>query len=426
MVRQQPSTVSALRRSSGSLIERIIAERAVYPVFQPIVDLATEEVVAVEALARGPAGSPLEFPDALFAAAISAGLLTELDQLCFARALETALEAGPLTPALLFVNAEPAGLSRPLSADLAELIYRGLPFRIVLEFTERALTSRPAALLRLADLVHRAGNAVALDDVGADPASLAFLPLVKPEVVKLDMHLVRDPYSADTQATAAAVSAYADRSGATVLAEGVETSEDAVNAVALGARWGQGWLFGRPGPLEAMMGRHRSAPDLANRPQPHIQAAQLDTPFAIASRRHAVRTANSDMADAVVDHVVATTLDRGRGGILLCVVNEPGQPPRWLPRLTAAVDRVTYLGLLGGSALTDVGDVHAQRLDDRDSLREETTIALLTEDFSTALCMRAAGPEDSDTQGLIEFVHSRDRQVVQGIIRNIMRRFDTW
>ncbi|MEV4348552.1 EAL domain-containing protein [Actinoplanes sp. NPDC049596] len=83
--------------------------------------------------------------------------------------------------------------------------------------------------------MHAIGNGVASDDVGADPASLAFLPLIEPDVVKLDMHLVRDPYSAHTQATADAVAVYAERSGAIVLAEGMEEPEDAVNAAALGA-----------------------------------------------------------------------------------------------------------------------------------------------------------------------------------------------
>lgn len=417
-----PGTVSAQRLS---LIEQIIAERAVYPLFQPIVDLATRQVVGVEALARGPAGSALEFPDALFAAATAAGLLTELDQLCCARALETAREAGPLAPPLVFVNAEPAALRQPMSPDLAAVVYSGLPFRIVLEFTERELASRPAALLRLSDLVHAVGNSVALDDVGADPASLAFLPLIEPEVVKLDMHLVQEPYSAHTQATADAVAGYAERSGAVVLAEGVETPEHAVNAVALGARWGQGWLFGRPGPLEALLDRQYAPPTLFNVAR-DAETAPGDTPFTIASDQHPVRIAGPDMVNALIDHVITNAQDRGRQGIVLCAVDDAAQPPRWLPGLMAAADRVTYLGLLGGSALPDVDKVQTQRLDDNDPLRKETIIAVLTEDFSTALCMKAHRQDGAAEASSVQFVHSHNRQVVQTIVRNMMRRFDTW
>ena len=60
----------------------MLAAGAVRSVYQPIVDLATGEHVAVEALARGPAGSALERPDALFARARAAGRLAELDHAC--------------------------------------------------------------------------------------------------------------------------------------------------------------------------------------------------------------------------------------------------------------------------------------------------------------------------------------------------------
>jgi len=63
-------------------LDALLAARNVCPVFQPIVDLGTGEPVAFEALARGPAGSPLAMPDLLFAAARGAGRVHELDRLC--------------------------------------------------------------------------------------------------------------------------------------------------------------------------------------------------------------------------------------------------------------------------------------------------------------------------------------------------------
>lgn len=417
MALQRASSISDRRPSYSSSIEQLIAERGVRPVFQPIVDLVTGDILAVEALARGPAGSPLEFPDALFAAAIEAGLLTELDQLCCARALEVARDAGPVTPPLVFVNAEPAGLTRPMSGELQAVVYGGLPFRIVLEFTERALTSHPGELLHVADLVHRAGNAVALDDVGADPASLAFLPLVEPEVVKLDMHLLRDPYSAATHAIAGSVSAYADRTGATVLAEGVETTDDAVNALALGARWGQGWLFGRPGPLAALEGRQHGteAVRLGQSALPPSQAR--DTPFAIASRRHPVRAAGPEMTDALIDRVLGTVAVHGRGGVVVSAVNEPGGPSRWLPRLIAAGRDSTFFGVLSGRPLPGV--LTAEPLAADDPVRAETIIAVLSENVFAVLCLRAA-PHGC------ELVYSQDRQVVQTVVRDLMSRLRRW
>jgi EAL domain-containing protein (putative c-di-GMP-specific phosphodiesterase class I) len=74
-------------------LERILAQGLVRSVYQPIVDLDTGEVVAYEALARGPEGSPLERPDRLFAAAREAGRVSDLDWACRAAALRGALDA---------------------------------------------------------------------------------------------------------------------------------------------------------------------------------------------------------------------------------------------------------------------------------------------------------------------------------------------
>ena len=83
----------------------MIRDDAVQTVFQPIVDLVTGEVVAHEALARGPEG-PLQSPAALFGAARTAGLLAELDRACLTAALRAA-RARFTGPATVFVNVEP-------------------------------------------------------------------------------------------------------------------------------------------------------------------------------------------------------------------------------------------------------------------------------------------------------------------------------
>ncbi|MEV4642335.1 EAL domain-containing protein [Actinoplanes sp. NPDC049548] len=272
-------------------VGEVLAGRLVRPLFQPIVDLSTRTVVGLEALARGPAGTDLEFPDRLFGAARAAGRLGELDMLCSERALEVAV-AAPNPPPLLFVNAESGVLDQPLSPRLVELLRNGFPFRQILEFTERALPAVPGSLLRVAGIVHRWGNGLALDDVGADPMSLAFLPLVEPEVIKLDMSIVRNPDAPATRATCEVVRDQARRTGAILVAEGIETEEDFGTARELGAHWGQGWLFGRPVPIE--QAGDRFDVDAAGvlpkaRPGFHQPAG---TPFSIAAGHGPVVTAD--------------------------------------------------------------------------------------------------------------------------------------
>ncbi|GGQ70174.1 EAL domain-containing protein [Couchioplanes azureus] len=274
--------MQAIQAPATAAIADVLRDRMVTPLFQPIVDLSSRLVVGLEALARGPAGTELEFPDRLFAAAREAGLLAQLDMLCFERALECTV-AACAPPPLLFINAEPAVLDQPVSPRVIEMVGNGLPFRYILEYTERALPTSPGVLVHLAGIVHQFGNGIALDDVGVDPMSLAFLPVLEPEVIKLDMSLLRDPDTEHTRSVCTAVAAEARRTGAVVLAEGVETEDDVVTARRLGARWGQGWLFGRPAPMGQV--KHRFDPAAATQvppPRPGFHRA-CGTPFQVAA-----------------------------------------------------------------------------------------------------------------------------------------------
>ena len=114
---------------------------------------------------------------------------------------------------------------------------RGAPgeLRVVLEITERALGARPAELLRTVERVRALGWGVALDDVGAETMSLAFMPLLRPDVVKLDLRLVQERPGPAIAEIMNAVNAYAEQTGAVVLAEGIETEAHLAMARALGA-----------------------------------------------------------------------------------------------------------------------------------------------------------------------------------------------
>ena len=96
--------------SSAGSLRRLIASGSLRTVYQPIVDLDTHAPVAYEALVRGPQGSPLESPAALFGQAGAAGLVVELDRAARAAAIDGALAAGLRPPHTLFLNVEPSTL----------------------------------------------------------------------------------------------------------------------------------------------------------------------------------------------------------------------------------------------------------------------------------------------------------------------------
>jgi EAL domain-containing protein (putative c-di-GMP-specific phosphodiesterase class I) len=237
--------------SAVASIGEVIDTRAVTTVFQPIVRLdgrpgERAEIVGMEALSRGPRHTPWETPAALFAAAREAGRHAELDWVCRAGAYRSAVDHELPDGVTLFVNAEPATFGTPCPPDLAEtLLAAQLRLRVVTDLPERSIADDPLAVLAAGSACRNAGGGVALDDVGADPGSLALLTLLHPDVVKVDLRLAEAHLFT-------AVRAYAERSGATILAEGIETEADLATARSLGATLGQGFHFDHPGPLQLL------------------------------------------------------------------------------------------------------------------------------------------------------------------------------
>ncbi len=212
----------------------------VIPAFQPIFDLRDGSVVGYEALARPRDGSS---PEALFAAAREQGRLSEVDRACRAAALRAAAAGGLRAPFALFVNADAGALE----LELPELPLGGAT--LVIEITETALTERPEPVLRTLTELRTLGWGVSLDDVGADSRSLALMPLLYPDVIKLDLRLLGEREPADFARVVTAVGAEAERRYATVLAEGIDSDAQLATARAAGATLGQGFRLGEPAPL---------------------------------------------------------------------------------------------------------------------------------------------------------------------------------
>ena len=211
-------------------------------VYQPLRRLADGAQVGVEALARF-AVEPVRTPDVWFADAGRVGLETELE-LVTAR---TALDQSTHLPGLVAVNLSAPTMCSPGFAAL--LAGRDLT-RLVVEVSEHEEIDDYDALVRALAPWRARGLRVAVDDAGAGFASLRHVVRLTPELIKLDISLVRgieaDPVR---QALAAALTSFGRQAGAQVLAEGVETEQERDALLAVGVELGQGWFLGRPGPL---------------------------------------------------------------------------------------------------------------------------------------------------------------------------------
>ena len=225
-------------------VHDLFAHGSFHPVFQPIVRLSTGAVVGYEALTRFTA-TPSRSPDAWFGEAHAAGLGAELEFAAARRALET-FSHSPSGP-YLSVNLSPAAL---LADGLADLL-QGVPLeRIIIEVTEHVLVPAYQPLLAALGPWRERGLRLAVDDAGSGYASFRHILSLGPELIKLDMSLTQDvDKNRSHRALAAALIRFAEETSCAIVAEGIETQAQREALVDLGATYGQGYLFGKPGPL---------------------------------------------------------------------------------------------------------------------------------------------------------------------------------
>jgi EAL domain-containing protein (putative c-di-GMP-specific phosphodiesterase class I) len=221
--------------------EQLPADGSIRVAFQPIVDLATTEVIGYEALARFPGDETIS-PRTWFAEAAELDLLTELEMACIRAAIA---QLGQLTPeAFISVN---VSLVTAASEELREFLSTVDGSRVVLEITEDAAATGYDEVSEAVGALRASGVRIALDDTGSGSVYLSRLLDVHADIIKIDVDVTSgiacDPMK---EAMAYALQSLAERLGAMSLAEGIETEEDLARLREVGVQAGQGYLFGRP------------------------------------------------------------------------------------------------------------------------------------------------------------------------------------
>ena len=238
--------------SSSTAVAEVIARGQLAAVYQPIVSLENGTVLGVEGLIRPLPPASFSNPLDLFAAAEATGRLTALDLAC----IETIVAGARGLPSdqFLSLNLSPPTFEAPefsSGALLAILARHGLaPDRLIVELTERQQLTDPKRVRARLELCRKAGIRFAADDIGAGNAGLRLLAEIRFDVLKVDLSLVqRSASEGQSSAVLGSVVELATRTGALVIAEGVEHGSQLVQLRALGIQAGQGYHLGRPGPL---------------------------------------------------------------------------------------------------------------------------------------------------------------------------------
>jgi EAL domain-containing protein (putative c-di-GMP-specific phosphodiesterase class I) len=245
--------VARMRRRADSYASKLVGTDDLVPrfenalarawmAFQPIVDIHHKRIFAYEALLRTDEES-LKRPDLFIGTAERLDRIHDLGRTVRA-AVARSVSKLP-GDALLFVNVHGLELTDESLFSTSDPL-APLAHRTVLEITERIGLDEVAGPSRVA-MLRKLGYRIAVDDLGAGYAALGALATLEPEVVKLDMSLIRD---IDRQPTkrrvVGAIATLCRELGSNVVAEGVETQAEAAVVIELGIQLVQGYLYARP------------------------------------------------------------------------------------------------------------------------------------------------------------------------------------
>ena len=410
--------------------DQVLGRRQIAVVFQPVVELATARVVGFEALSRGPQGTHLEAPTALFAFAYEQGRAAELDWACQAAAFRAAMQAHMPPELTLFVNVEPASLRTECPPDLLDTIQAGLrQLNVVVELTERYLADDPAGVLNAVAVARAEGLGIAVDDLGAEPASLALMPLVRPDVIKLDLSLIQSQPDLPVARTVNGVLAEVERTGAAILAEGIESSRHAAAAYAMGSTLGQGWKFGRPGPLPTHWGPV-AGPSV---PVLHHDPATLATPFEVITRERPARLASRQLLRSLSKHLEYRAADPTDRSVLVTCFEDASYFNQTIARRYANLATATLMTAVLGHDMP-ANPAHAVRgtsLSSLDPLAQEWAVVVIAAHFSAALVARRPRPDtptgsdlrlDGSEERPYDFAVTYDRDLAIAAAQSLVKR----
>jgi EAL domain-containing protein (putative c-di-GMP-specific phosphodiesterase class I) len=216
--------------------------------FQPIVDIEAGSVFAYEALVRGTDGQSA----GEVLASIDPEMIYKFDQTCRVKAIELAGRLfTPGNDAKLSINFMPNAVHEPdacIRTSLAAAERVGFdPGRLMFEFTEDERMRDVAHVRKIIEAYQARGFTTAIDDFGAGYAGLALLADLRPDMLKLDIALIRGiDGSAARRTIVAGVARIAEELGVSCIAEGIETAAELQTVKELGIRLCQGYFLARP------------------------------------------------------------------------------------------------------------------------------------------------------------------------------------
>ncbi len=243
------STENTAEWTDFDILEEILKGEHIKSVYQPVVSLTSGHVYGYEALSRISNIDLQMNIDQMFRLADKKGKAWELETLCREKALENAIHMNADKKLFLNVNSNiiydnkfKTGFTKNRVSEY------GLDANnIIFEITERVAILDSSAFLGSIDHYKNQSYGIAIDDVGAGYSGLNVIASVRPDLIKLDMHLVRNIDKDETkQLLCRAMVDFGKNAGIQLIAEGIETEEELKVLIKLGVDLGQGYFLGIP------------------------------------------------------------------------------------------------------------------------------------------------------------------------------------
>lgn len=233
-------------------LSRIVAQKNIMLLAQPIFDVATKEIRAWEMLTRGPKGTEYENPLHLFSVARQTGMLYDLELIVLEKALQQINETGCTHD--IFINFTPITVgNQKFIRDLKKLMgkYKNIsPTQITIEITERDSIDGMEYFIYNINLLRNLGFRIAVDDTGAGYASLNTISEIMPDIIKIDRSVIQDiDKNSLKESMLKGLLLVAREAGSLVVAEGIESEEEASVLFRNRVDLAQGYLFARPASL---------------------------------------------------------------------------------------------------------------------------------------------------------------------------------
>ncbi|MEH7743935.1 EAL domain-containing protein [Neobacillus drentensis] len=233
-------------------MKQIISKKEIKLLAQPIIDVATKEVRALEMLTRGPAGTMLENPGLLFSVARQTGMLYDLELLVIEKVFEQI--KATRCKQNIFVNCTPLTLGNiRFTGDLKKLIQqypRISPQQITIEITENDSIDGLKNFIYNIKMLRLMGYKIAMDDTGAGYSSLSSISEIMPDIIKIDRSVISNiDKNSVKESMLQGLMLIAKEAGSLVVAEGIENEEEASVLKRNNVDLAQGFFYAPPSAL---------------------------------------------------------------------------------------------------------------------------------------------------------------------------------